>query len=367
MTERVAVMNHVTARPRRLSTGGMTSLCGAGDWEAEITRVDPRVRGSLQLPPNAPMLARKTTRSLAAFLGLVVLSGSGCLKRIALRSAADALAATGSGYSSDDDPDLVAAAAPFGLKTMEQVLAEEPDHVGLLTSLASGFTAYAVVFVGQDADEMDEKDVERGKLLHLRARKLFLRARGYGLRGLELNHAGFTEAFKTGGPETAAARAKLLAAMTKDDVPLLYWTGAAWALAVGQGKDDMRLVGQLPAVEAMMARALALDESWDEGAIHDFYVSYLGGKSEAEGGGPKKAREHMERARALSQNKRLSSLVSFAEAVDVPLQDRKEFVRLLEQVLAFDVDSDPPHRLANIIAQRRARWLLDRQDELFVD
>jgi len=36
-------------------------------------------------------------------------------------------------------------------------------------------------------------------------------------------------------------------------------------------------------------------------------------------------------------------------------------------VLAADVDADPPHRLANVIAQRRARWLLSRTAELFAD
>jgi predicted anti-sigma-YlaC factor YlaD len=46
-------------------------------------------------------------------------------------------------------------------------------------------------------------------------------------------------------------------------------------------------------------------------------------------------------------------------------QDRAEFERMLKEVLAFDVDSAPPYRLANILAQRRARALLDHVDDLF--
>ena len=38
----------------------------------------------------------------------------------------DALAGTGSTFASDDDPELVGEAVPFGLKTMESLLAESP-------------------------------------------------------------------------------------------------------------------------------------------------------------------------------------------------------------------------------------------------
>lgn len=312
------------------------------------------------------MLARKTIHPFA-LLVLFLLPGAGCLRSIALGAAANALAATGNSYSSDEDPELIAAAAPFGLKTMEQVLAEKPEHVGLLTALVSGFTAYAVVFVGQDADEMDEKDVERGKVLHLRARKLLLRARGYGLRGLEVNHPGFIEAFKTGGPDSAPARAKLLAAMTKDDVKLLYWTGASWALAIASKKDDMKLVGELPLVEELMTRALQIDEGFDRGSIHEFFVAYDASRDETAGGGPAKSKEHLDRALALAKNEKLGVLVSFAESVCVGRQDKAEFTRLLTQVVSFDVDSAPNDRLPNLLAQRRARWLLGRTADLFAE
>jgi predicted anti-sigma-YlaC factor YlaD len=49
----------------------------------------------------------------------------------------------------------------------------------------------------------------------------------------------------------------------------------------------------------------------------------------------------------------------------VATQNRAEFVKLLEQALALDPDDNPEVRLAAIIAQQRARRLLDRVDELF--
>jgi predicted anti-sigma-YlaC factor YlaD len=46
-------------------------------------------------------------------------------------------------------------------------------------------------------------------------------------------------------------------------------------------------------------------------------------------------------------------------------QDRAEFERLLKRALEIDPDARPEWRLANLVMQRRARWLLARTDSLF--
>src|SRR5215510_6498592 len=119
----------------------------------------------------------------AAFLWL---AASGCsLNRYALNKASDALSKSGSTFASDDDPELIKAAAPFSLKLMESVLAENPKHAGLLTALASGFTQYSFAFVQEDADEIEAQDLKAAEALRNRARRLYVRAQGYGLRGLD--------------------------------------------------------------------------------------------------------------------------------------------------------------------------------------
>ena len=58
--------------------------------------------------------------------------------------------------------------------------------------------------------------------------------------------------------------------------------------------------------------------------------------------------------------------VTLAEAQAVQQQDSAAFTKLLEQALAVDPDSDKETRLMNLAAQRRARWLLERKDELIL-
>ena len=116
----------------------------------------------------------------------------------------------------------------------------------------------------------------------------------------------------------------------------------------------------------MSPPALALDETFEAGAIHDFFIAYEGGRATV-GGSIAEARHHLERALELSRGHRASPLVSFAETVSVGRQDKAEFKQLLDRALAVDPNAAPEFRLANVLAQRRARWLLGRTEELFVD
>jgi predicted anti-sigma-YlaC factor YlaD len=78
-------------------------------------------------------------------------------------------------------------------------------------------------------------------------------------------------------------------------------------------------------------------------------------------------RQHFERALKISQGKRAGTYVSFAENACVPAQNKAEFQSLLEKALAVDPDADLDNRLANLVAQRRARWLLKHVDDLFLE
>jgi predicted anti-sigma-YlaC factor YlaD len=276
---------------------------------------------------------------------------------MAMGSLADTLAGSGGVYASDDDPELIRAAVPFSLKTIESVLAAVPDHPGLLLSACSGFTQYSYAFVQSDAEFLEADDFERSQELAARARRLYARATRYCLRRLETSYPGFEQALRH-DPEAA------LAATTKADVPALYWTAAAWGSMISLGLDQPELIAQVPIARALMVRALALDESHDQGAIHAAMIS-IESVPESMGGSSARAREHFERAVALSGGQSAGPYVTMAMAVAQPAQDRAEFERLLNQALAIDADQYPAWRLANLVSQKRARFLLTRVDALF--
>lgn len=295
---------------------------------------------------------------LAAILLAAALAGCS-VKRMAVNQLGDALASGGSGYASDDDLELVRGAVPFSLKLIESLLAESPRHRGLLRAASSGFTQYAFAFVQQEADEAEEQSLEAAEAGRARARRLYRRARDYGMRGLALRHPNIAEALLS--DPKAAVRA-----CVRSDVALMYWTAASWGALISLSKNSPELIAQQPAVEALIDRALELEPDFEEGAIHGFLISYEGSRPGGKGTAESRARAHFQRAVQLSLGRQAGPYVSLAEAVSLQKQDAAEFKKLLEAALAVDPDATPRHRLANLVMQRRARWLMKRMDDLFV-
>jgi predicted anti-sigma-YlaC factor YlaD len=246
---------------------------------------------------------------------------------------------------------------PFALKLYESLLDSVPRHEPLLVATCSGFTQYSYGFIDTDAEVLGEAHHEQSKALHERALKLYLRGRGYCLRALDVRVKGMSQ-------QILADPAPALAKMEKKDVPLLYWTAASWGSAIALGIDQPDLVIDFPTVRAIAERALALDEQWGRGAVPELMIS-LDSLPEALGGNVEHARQHFARAVEIQGGLSASPYVALAAGVAVPAQNRAEFQKLLDQALAVDVNKDPSNRLVNLIAQRRARAMLDQIDTRF--
>jgi hypothetical protein len=303
-------------------------------------------------------MKRYLVLSLLVFMGFM---NFGCsIRKMAVTSMADAMSSnTGSTFSADDDVELILEALPFGLKTMEALFEEIPDHKGLCISLSRGYLFYAYASVETKAEEIKEEDYDEYQRLRERSKKLYLRSYKYGFKGLELVCETFREKYKTSRGEA------LLSITAKEDVPLLYWTGAALAKWISVSKDDPAALIRLPEAAEFMERALELDPEYDNGSIHEFFVAYEC-RGSAMGGDTAKAKEHFHKALELSKGKKASVYLTYVEAFSIPDQNREEFRSYLEKVIDFDLDKYPEYRLANAIARRRAIFLLEREEDLFL-
>jgi len=290
-------------------------------------------------------IARRVVFAGIAFsIAFLALASTGCsLRVVAANQIGDAIAGGGATYASDDDPELIGEALPFSLKLMESLLAETPNHKALLLAVARGFTQYAYGWVAPAE----------------RSQRLYLRARDYGLRALATSIPDVRRRLAD-EPGTALSSAR------KGDVAALYWTAAAWGLAVSGAKDDPEMLADLPIVEALISRAAELDPDFEHGAIDGFLVSYEASRAGVSRGAEERAREHFRRAVELSGGQSAEPFVTAAEALAVPQQDRPEFELLLARALAVDVNAKPEWRLANIISRRRAAWLLEHADDFFL-
>src|SRR5262245_64286351 len=133
-------------------------------------------------------------------LAVAVTSLTGCamLKRKAVGMVADTLASSGDVFTRDDDLELVGQAIPFGLKLYESLLDSSPKNKNLLIATCSNFTQYGVAFLETEALVLGEaQHHDEVARLNGRALKMYLRAKGYCLRAMEVRFPGIGQKLLT--------------------------------------------------------------------------------------------------------------------------------------------------------------------------
>jgi hypothetical protein len=300
----------------------------------------------------------RVAHSVAVAATLACLCLPACsVRSMGLNRMASALAETAGGYGTDNDPEFVRLAAPSTLKMVEMLLEQQPRHAPLLLTACSGFTQYAYAFLQVDAELTPAQERSRAEELRVRARAMYVRAREYCWRALEQRHPEIRSALIK-APQAFAP------ALEAADVPAMYWLAASWGGELSLAGNQLLRLGELVVIRVLLARALALDDRWQEGAIHEAMIA-LDGMNPLLGGSAARARQHFDRAVELSGGHSAFAYVTLASTVSVSARDRPEFERLLNAALAIDVNAKPAMRLANLIAQRRARALLSQAPLLF--
>jgi predicted anti-sigma-YlaC factor YlaD len=298
----------------------------------------------------------------ALLLPTMFMQGCSTLRQYAVNSVGDSLASGGAVYERDDDIVLIGDALPFSLKLLDSLLAQAPRHRGLLLSASRGYLLYTYAYVDEEAERLAQSDLEQAAVGRARAHRLYLRAHDYAVRGLEVTYPGLRQEFAR---DPVQAVRRVGGSGSSADVALLHSAAATLALAISSDKQDVAMLARLPEVDAYLARALELDEVWKAGALHELAVSWLSSRPGLHRNDT--IERHYARALELSGGHRAGVYVGYAEAVMIPAQKRSEFVRLMNQALAVDLDADPDNKLLNALAQRRARWQLGHLDELFLE
>jgi hypothetical protein len=298
--------------------------------------------------------------TVSVLAAAATLSGCATINTLAVKGVASTLSEGGDTVTSHNDPELIAGAMPFALMLHESLLASVPNHEPLLTTTCSLYTQYAFGFVAADAEALQRDNYDRSKEISDRAFKLAERGKNLCWRGLDVKFRGISRDLKT-NPARALTRTK------KAHVELLYWSAASLGAAISAGGlDHPELLIDWPVVRALAERALMLDETWNNGAIPELMIT-VESQGDTLGGSEERARRYFARAVEIQHGLSPSPYVALATGVVKGKQDRDEFAKLLEQALAIDPEKDPSHRLVTLITNKRARLLLDRIDDLFLE
>jgi hypothetical protein len=242
-----------------------------------------------------------------------------------------------------DDPELVASGIPAYLLFVDGLIAQHPDNVNLLSAGAQMFGLYGSRFAtGEHAVALTAK------------------ARRYGERAICLS-------YKPACGWNGIAYDELvkdLAGVSGKQLDALYSYAVGWLGNLQATSEDWGAVAELPWVQAVLERALTLDETYQRGAIHGYLGILDSLRPPALGGKPDEARAHFERAIELSGGKDLSIKVEYARRYARLVFDQELHDRLLTEVLNSPTEAHK-YTLFNVLAKKEAEGLLATSKEYF--
>ena len=154
----------------------------------------------------------------------------------------------------------------------------------------------------------------------------------------------------------------LLKILNNDEV--IYVFGVTWANYIDSHSSDWNAIADLPKVKATMQRVLEFDETFEKGGAHLYLGVLETVVPPALGGKPGIAKSHFERVIEITKGRNLMAKVLYAERYARPLFNREPHDRVLYEVVEQD-PQEPGLTLINIIAQKKAKQLLESADEFF--
>ena len=305
----------------------------------------------------------KVRHFLIIFAAIAVLA-SCSVKKMAVNSMAKNMSGSSAAvFMEDNDPELVGDSLPVILKMMDMLAATSPDNSNIKSTAGSMYVMYANVYLQGKGAMLPYEEWETQKQLYDRAKKHYRRGYDYIMDSLELKHKGFKAAFAGSDYDTAFSGFK------KEDAADLYWGGAAVLAGVSADVLDPHFAADRDGAVKMLFKALELDPDFGNGMLDEIMMQYYASMPEGMGGSMEKALYHYKHGVELSKDSLVSIHVSYASTICTKNQSQEgydEFTAVLESVLERDVESVKENRLANIISQQKAAWLLENRDDYFL-
>ncbi len=290
------------------------------------------------------MDARTQAIMAAGFSAILLLTGCGMSRRLAISSMTPIVEQTVESVYRDRDIETVREAIPGNLMLIRGLCESNPGDRKLCALATQLYFYYAVGFI-------EDEDPERATLLYQQGRELgtkCLARRGW------FHPEGGVDRFIT-GLEKAGDK----------DLPLLFWTVANWTRWISLNLGRPAAVAQLPYAEATLDRVLEIDPDYFLGMPHAMRGTLEASTPVLMGGDPESAKRHFDQAFEISGRKLLIFNVFYAQYYCRMQLDAEEFEAVLQEVLDADLDDEPDYRLLNEVARRKAMSLMERKDDLF--
>lgn len=291
----------------------------------------------------------------AALIALVSLSTTGCLRKVLIDGQVSGTRDGAEAVNTLHDFEVARAVARAGMGQLEGMYKLAPYNEDALLMLTRGWSGSTFAFT-EDDYEMAQEGKDDTITAYHRARTIagFQRAKFFGTLLLNKKANGFDAAQRNAHTMKEWMTRNFI---KKEEAEDLTWIAFSFIGLVGAAKDEPAVVADLYIGVAIAERALELDENFEYGMAHVLLGAYHARTAQSE---VEEAKVHFDAAMKISQGKMLSTQLNYAQRYYCAKSDRKDYERMLNEVLAAG-DPIPERRLQNLIAKRRARRYLDNK------
>ncbi len=239
------------------------------------------------------------------------------------------------------DLQLVCEGTPSYLLMLDSLIAGKPEDTNLLTMGSKAYSGYigAMLECGLPRNRIeamaDKANTYRARLL--------------------------TELLDISPADDYLLFSSKLETASKNQASELFWAAFAWVVWVQQQEGAPGAMADLAKIEKLLHTIIELDETVQSGTAHLLLGGYYGSRPEMFGGDPTRSRYHFERALQISRRTMLIMQTTYAETYGRTTMNKELHDALLQEVIAFPLESHPGNMLANQIAKRRAERLFQEQ------
>ncbi len=253
----------------------------------------------------------------------------------------------GNAVLNSEDPATVRDGLPAYLLLLDGLIAgQKPgdkSNVGVLLAAAQLNGAYAGNFTQGDA---------------VRAQRLSKKSLDYAKAAVCLSDAELCSALDKDIDAFNAV-------VNRDtNTALLYGLASSWAGFLQSNSEDWGAIADLPKVDALLMRVVALDSNYERGLPYVYLGVINSLRPEALGGKPETGRAYFEKAIAISDGKNLYAKTALAQYYARLIFNQELHDQLLNEVLSANPKANG-YTLINTLAQDQAKQLLDSSKDYF--
>jgi len=153
------------------------------------------------------------------------------------------------------------------------------------------------------------------------------------------------------------------------DIFDLFWYAAAIGGAVKSSRGNPFELIHLTKVEKLLKAAMTINPNWGNGALQSAMFSYTTSRNDLSNQALiDSANYYYFNAISASDSLDAGIFVSYAESIDKRFQQKDDFENKLEHVVNMNMgDSNSKFYMGNLVAKNRAKWLLSKKGDFFLE